>query len=173
MFLKVFDKAIDTTFEKNIEKYRNKLNRTTTAYELLLTKEMDFYSKLDPHLAVLAPLVQDLVYYAKSDETDKSTLCEEFREHLVNYLKRIPEMKNEIVLHQPYIPQDVFESASSLIGEMQAELSFWKETAKSLCGLNDTTIDVQKAEKISNAVLMRIAHLEFMIKKRLTELSEA
>lgn len=80
MFLKVFDKAIDTTFEKNIEKYRNKLSRTTTAYEFLLKKEMSFYEHLDPHMATLVPLVQDLAYYAKGDGLDESYQCKNYKE---------------------------------------------------------------------------------------------
>jgi len=173
MFLKVFEKAIDITFDKNIEKYRNKLSRSTAAYELLLKKEFEFYDKLDPSLATLVPLVQDLVYYARgNNDIDKPMQCEKYREHLLAYLKMIPEMKNEILLHQPYIQQNVFAAVSKLIEEMQKELFFFEETAKSLFGENDNAIDEIKAEEISKVVLMCVAHIEVVIKKRLTELSE-
>lgn len=173
MFLKIFEKAMDTTFEKNIEKYRNKLSRSTTAYELLLKKEFEFYDKIDPNLATLVPLVQDLVYYARgNDGIDEPTQCKEYKEHLMTYLKMIPEMKNEILLHQSYIPQNVFEAASALILEMQKELDFWKEVV-SLFGENGSAFDEKKAEEISNAVLMCVASIEVAIKQHLTELSEA
>lgn len=173
IFLKVFDKAIDTIFDKNIEKYRNKLSRTTTAYELLLKKELDFYERLDSHMATLVPLVQDLMYYAKGyEEFEQSAQCEKYRESLLIYLNMIPKLKNDDVLYQPYIPQNVWASVASLIGEMQKELEFWKETAKSLFGLNEIPVNVQKAEEISNSVLMQIAIVEIGMKKRLTELSE-
>lgn len=173
MFLKVFEKAIDITFDKNIEKYRNKLSRSTTAFEFLLKKEFEFYAKIDPHIATLVPLVQDLAYYAEgNDDFDEPTQCETYREQLLIYLRMIPEMKNENVLHQPYIPQNVFEAISTLIGEMQKELVFWKETGETLFGKNNNAIDTKKAKEISNDVLMRLAFVEVVIKKRLTELSE-
>lgn len=174
MFLKVFDKAINTTFDKNIEKYRNKLSRTTIAYELLLKKELDFYERLDPHMATLVPLVQDLAYYVKGDEGfEQSTQCEKYRENLLTYLNMIPKLKNDGVLYQPYIPQNIWTAVASLIGEMQKELEFWKETGESLFGLNEIPVKVLKAEKISSSLLMHIAIVETVVKKRLTELSEA
>jgi len=173
MFLKVFEKTIDTTLEKTIEKYRNKLNRSTIAYELLLKKEFEFYEKIDPNLATLVPLVQDLVYCAIGNEgIDEPAQCEEYKKHFLVYLEMIPKMKNEIVLHQPYIPQNVFATVSVLIGEMQKGLKFWYEVSKSLFGENDNSIDKMKAEEIKDAVLMCVASIEVVIKKRLTELSK-
>lgn len=45
---------------KNLEKYKNKLQRSTTAYEILLDKELSFYTNTDPILAELIILIQDL-----------------------------------------------------------------------------------------------------------------
>ena len=36
-----FEKGIDTAFDKKLEKYRNRVTRATTAYDLLLEKEKD------------------------------------------------------------------------------------------------------------------------------------
>ncbi len=174
MFLKAFGKAIDTTFEKNIAKYRNKLSRTTTAYEILLKKEFDYYQCLHSYIATLVPLVQDLVYYAKGDEGFvQSAQREKYREHLLNYLKMIPELKNYNVLYQPYIPQNVWLEVTSLIVEMQTAMTFWKETGDSLFGLNETPVNVSKAEQNSNSLLMKLAIIQTAVKNRLTELSEA
>ena len=60
--VKIVDKAIDASFERSTLKLSNRLERTTKAYEILLKKEFDYYEKLDPYLARIIPLVQDLVY---------------------------------------------------------------------------------------------------------------
>ena len=57
---KIIDKAIETSFEKSTIKFTNKLDRSTKAYEQLLNKEFEFYEKIDPYMATLVPLVQDL-----------------------------------------------------------------------------------------------------------------
>ena len=53
LFLKLFETGIEVSFEKNMEKYRNKLSRSTKAYEILLDKELGFYNVLDPYFATL------------------------------------------------------------------------------------------------------------------------
>ena len=35
LFIKFFETGIESSFEKNIEKFKNKLERTTRAYEIL------------------------------------------------------------------------------------------------------------------------------------------
>lgn len=50
---------------KKIEKFKNKLKRSTKAYEILLDREMRFYEKLDPITAELVSLEHDLLYYLK------------------------------------------------------------------------------------------------------------
>lgn len=173
MFFKVFDKAINTTFDKNFEKYRNKLSRRTTAYEILLKKEFDFYERLDIYLATLVPLVQDLVYYMKCDETyDQSKQYENYRKELITYLEIIPKFKNDCILYQSYIPEDLWIEVTSLISEMQKELKFWGETAKSLFSLEEQDININKAEEISFSILNQISKLEFSVKNRLIKLSE-
>lgn len=173
IFIKLFDKTIDNTFDKSIEKYRNKLSRTTTAYEILLNKEFAYYSTLDPHLATLVPLIQDLVFYAKRDGTiDKSTQNEKYREHFLRYLEMIPKAKNDVILYQPYIPGVISSLVSSLIHKMQSEVEFWANIAETLFEDNDNPINLQKAEEIKDSILMKIAEIEVNIKIRLTELSE-
>ena len=43
IFIKLVDTGLETSFSKSLEKYRNKLMRTTKAYEILLDREMQFY----------------------------------------------------------------------------------------------------------------------------------
>ena len=63
LLIKLFETGIESSFEKNLEKFRNKLERSTKAYEILLEREMRFYEKLEPIIAELVPLEHDLLYY--------------------------------------------------------------------------------------------------------------
>lgn len=51
LLIKLLETGIKSSFEKNLETIRNKLERSTKAYEILLEREMRFYEKLEPILA--------------------------------------------------------------------------------------------------------------------------
>lgn len=168
LLIKLLETGLESTFEKNIEKYRNKLSRSTKAFEVLLEKEFTYYSTLDPHLATLVPLIQDLVYYADmSNEMELGYRQAQYKENFLQYLKMIPEIKNDVVLYQPYIPQDIFEEVSELIGFMQRDLAFWSESGKVIFEEIKEAIDLNQAKMISDQVLLHIAAVEMEIKKRL------
>lgn len=170
---KIVDKAIDTSFEKSTIKLTNKLERTTKAYEILLRKEFDYYEKIDPYMATLVPLVQDLEYWAtKSQEDDSDDAKEKYREHILEYLKMIPEIKNDSVLFQPYIPEDIFEAVAVLLSSMQSEMKYLCFVGEVLYEKADGEIDTNKLKDISDKVLLSVALIEMRIKKRLTELSQ-
>ncbi len=169
---KIVDKAIDTSFEKSTIKFSNKLERTTKAYEILLKKEFDYYEKVDPYMATLVPLVQDLAYWAtKSQEGDPNTAKEKYRDLLLKYLKMIPEIKNDSVLFQPYVPVGIFEAVTVLLKNMQADLQFLELEGEILFGKTEGEIDTDKLKEISDKVLMSVALIEARVKNRLTELS--
>lgn len=169
---KIVDKAIDTSFEKSTIKLTNKLERTTKAYEILLRKEFDYYEKIDPYMATLVPLVQDLVYWAsESREGHSDNAKEKYREHLLEYLKMIPEIKNDSVLFQPYIPADIFEAVGLLLNNMQSDLQYLKFVGEVLYEKTDREIDTNKLKDISDKVLLSVALIETRVKNRLTELS--
>ena len=63
LLIKLFETGMESLFEKNLEKFRNKLERSTKAYEILLEREMRFYEKLEPITAELVPLEHDLLFY--------------------------------------------------------------------------------------------------------------
>ena len=119
LFVKFFTNVIDSSFEKSLEKYRNKISRSNRAYEILLDREMSYYEKIDPIFAELIPLVQDLVYLLENKQT------EEFREHLLRYAELIFNLKSEVLLHQSYIPESVFKASSEVVSEMQKSLDYW------------------------------------------------
>ena len=169
---KIVDKAIDTSFEKSTIKFSNKLERTTKAYEILLKKEFDYYEKVDPYMATLVPLVQDLAHWAtKSQEGDPNIAKEKYRELLLKYLKMIPEIKNDSVLFQPYVPVGIFEAVTVLLKNMQADLQFLELEGEILFGKTEGEIDTDKLKEISDKVLMSVALIETRVKNRLTELS--
>ena len=169
---KIVDKAIDTSFEKSTIKFTNKLERTTKAYEILLRKEFDYYEKIDPYMATLVPLVQDLEYWAtKSREDDSDNAKEKYREHLLEYLKMIPEIKNDSVLFQPYMPVDVFNAVALLLENMQSDMQYLGFVGEVLYEKTDGEIDTNKLKDIRDKVLMSVALIETRVKKRLTELS--
>lgn len=47
----IIDNAIDNSFAKSLEKYRNQLSRANAARTLVLNREMEFYQKIDAQLA--------------------------------------------------------------------------------------------------------------------------
>ena len=173
LLVKLFETGIESSFEKNLENYRNKLSRSTKAFEILLEKEFEYYSSLDPHLAMLVPLVQDLVYYSDmSNEMELSFRQSHYKEEILQYLKIIPDLKNNSVLYQPYIPERIFAEVSHLLGAMQQNLDFWSKAGNVVFKESEETIDIKKAKEISDSILLHIASGELAIKKRLTELSE-
>lgn len=171
---KIVDKAIDTSFEKSTIKLTNKLERTTKAYEILLQKEFDYYGKLDPYLATLVPLVQDLYYWSERFTSNESKDANEhYRERLLKYLKMIPELKNDCVMFQPYVPANIFETVSVLLKNMQSDLKYLGFVGEVMFDKNDGNIDLNKMQEISDKVLLSISLVETRIKNRLTELSKS
>ena len=101
LLIKLFETGIESSFEKNLEKFRNKLERSTKAYEILLEREMRFYEKLEPITAELVPLEHDLLYYLKHDEeADREKQCKAFREHFKRYCELVKDLKNENLIQQ-------------------------------------------------------------------------
>ena len=172
-FLKIFEASIESTFEKNLEKYRHRLSRSTSAYEILLEREMRFYEMIDPVYAELIPLEHDLLYYLKSHpEVDCEVLCTAFKECCERYTYQIKNLKNQTLVHQSYIPKDVFSATLSVVTQMQADLVYWTEMAKLLFSNQHDEIDYERGDEIVKVLLMKIAVSEMAVKERLKELAE-
>ena len=166
LFVKFFTNVIDSSFEKSLEKYRNKISRSNRAYEILLDREMSYYEKIDPIFAELIPLVQDLVYLLENKQT------EEFREHLLRYAELIINLKSEVLLHQSYIPESVFKASSEVVSEMQKSLDYWYKMAKLLFAEKYDDIDYDKGKNIVDDLLKLISLTEQVVKHRLQDMSE-
>ena len=174
IFVKIIDKAVDTSFEKSTIRFSNRLDRSTTAYKFLLKKEFDYYKKLDSYFATVVPMVQDFIYWAdKSQNIDSEYAKEKYRKLLLQYLKIIPEMKSICVMFQPYVPSNISEATVALLKNMQLrpDLEYLSFVAKVLYGKNDGSIDMHKMQEIKDKVLKSVALVEALIKNRVTELS--
>lgn len=172
LFIKFFETGIESSFEKNIEKFKNKLERTTRAYEILLEREMRFYEKIESITAELIPLEHDLLYYLKhNDGVEREKECEKFREYLKRYGELIILLKNENLIHQSYIPQDVFVAFTAVIKQMQDDIAWWFNMGKHLFSGEYDKIDYEKGENIVETLLMHLAFAQNKVRKRLKHLS--
>ena len=175
IFVKIIEKAVDTSFEKSTIRFSNRLDRSTRAYKFLLKKEFDYYKKLDSYFATLVPMVQDFIYWADKSQNNNSEYAKEkYRNLLLQYLKIIPEMKNICVMFQPYVPNNISEATVALLRKMQLrpDLEYLSFVAKVLYGKNDGSIDINKMQEIKDKILKSVALVETLIKNRVTELSQ-
>lgn len=172
LLIKLFEAGIESSFEKNIEKFKNKLERSTRAYEILLEREMRFYEKLEPLVAELVPLIHDLRYYLEThEELELEKECEMFRSHFKRYCELIKIFKNENLVHHSYIPQDIFDAFTALVKQMQDDLPWWFNSAKLIFDGKYDHIDCDKGEELVDILLMKLAFAETMVRKRLKQLS--
>ena len=171
---KIIDKTIETSFEKSTIKFTNKLERSTRAYEMLLNKEFEFYGKLDPYMASLVPLVQDLEFWLQKHEEEKTDNTKaNYKECLLKYLEAIPNLKNDSILYQPYIPVEVFNSVTSLIAHMQDNLKMLGNYGEIIFEKKEGNLDFDKMKVFVEGELKLIALIETLIKARLIELTES
>lgn len=172
LFLKLFETGIESSFEKKMERYKNKLERSTQAYEILLDREMHFYKKTEPIIAELLPLESDFVYCVKPDEGWlRTNQCETLRTHMMRYCELIKLLKTEIALHQTYIPEDVMLVFTAVVKQMQNDLTFWADTVRTVIENPTADVDTDRVQNTANGLLKRIAQAEMTVKKRLQKLS--
>ena len=176
LFVKLFEKSVDSVFEKNLERYKNKLTRTTTAYEMLLNKELEFYDKIDPLYAELIVLFQDLIYYSDSKNgfgANKQWRDEKYKDYVLRFFELIIETKKEVLVYQVYVPNKIFGACLEVVKEMQQSVEHWTKVGEVLFTQSDEIIDSVKSEEISDAILKDIVLAQVLIKERLNELSTA
>lgn len=171
LLVKLFETGIETSFEKSFEKFKNKLERSNRAYEILLEREMRFYERLEPISAELIPLVHDLRYFLEHhDGIERESECNHFREKFKRFVELCITLKNENLIHQSYIPQEVFSAYSEVAKQMQDDMTVWFEMAEQLFSGDYEKIDYDKSEEMVEILLMRLAFAETMVRKRLSQL---
>lgn len=171
LLVKLFESGIESSFEKSFAKFKNKLERSTRAYEILLDREMRFYEKLEPINAELVPLEHDLRYFLEYHEgIEREIECKDFRDHFGRYIILIKNLKNEILIHQPYLPQDVVVAYSNVVNRMQDDTPWWAAMAKLLFAGEYNKIDYKKGDEIVDGLLMQLSVAETLVRKRLLKL---
>lgn len=170
--VKLFEAGIESSFEKNMEKFKNRLERSTQAYEILLNREMRFYEKLEPITAELVPLEHDLLYFLRHHEdAERKVECEAFREHFMRYCELVKILKNENLIHQSYIPQEVFSAFIEVVKQMQDDIDYWFDMSKLLFAGEYDRIDYEKGENTVGLLLGYLAFAETKVRSRLQQLS--
>ncbi len=125
LFIKFFESSIESSFEKNIEKFKNKLERSTRAYEILLEREMRFYDHIDPIIAQLIPVLRDLEDSSRHDPTsNREEQYNAFRKYFLQYCEILKQLKNEALLHQAYLSIDIFTAVTDVVKLMQDGLLY-------------------------------------------------
>lgn len=172
LFVKFFESGIETSFAKNLERFKNKLERSTRAYEILLDREMRFYENIEPIVAELIPLEHDLLYYLKHHEgAEREKECEAFRESFKQYGELAKTLKNENLIHHTYIPQEVFSAFTAVVKQMQDDAHYWFDMAKLLFAGEYDKIDYDKGKTTVETLLKLLAIAETSVKERLQQLS--
>ncbi len=87
---------------------------------------MRFYEKVDVLIAELVPVEQDLLFYLKKDSADNQ--WNEFRRNFLRYCELTKDLKNESLIHQLYIPEEIVKAFRELVKQMQEDVNFWGET---------------------------------------------
>lgn len=82
-------------------------------------------------------------------------------------------MKNENIIHQSYIPQDVFTAYTTVVVQMQDDMQLWFDMAKFLFSGEYDKIDYEKCEVTVATLLKHLAFGETMVRNRLEQLSGA
>ena len=81
------------------------------------------------------------------------------------------DLKNENLIHQSYIPQEIFNAFTSVVKQMQDDMSLWFDMAKFLFAGEYDKIDYEKCGTMIDTLLMQLAFAETIVRKRLKQLS--
>lgn len=167
---KYIDSLIKKSANKELEKAKNKMARSMSAYELLLNKEFEYYQKIDNIYASLIVDIQDVYWYmVEARNLEFEQRCNKLKEISIRIVKIVPELKNFNLMYQCYIPLDVFKGTGYVIGCLQDGL----EKLVSNIELFYDNMDIDKEELLEyeDNVLMSIAWANNKIKDRLSNLS--
>lgn len=172
LIIKFFETGIESSFEKKFEKFKNKLERSTKAYEIILDREMRFYKELEPIIAELIPIEHDLLYYLRyNEESNREKQSDAFKTNFKRYCQLVIELKKSTLIHHSYIPQDIFNAFTSVVKQMQDSMPLWRDMTKLLSVGEYSKIDYIKCEIVIDDFLKRLSFAETMVVKRLKELS--
>lgn len=173
LFIKFFESGIESSFEKSLERFKNKMERSTRAYEILLDREMKFYEKIDPIVAELIVLQQNMLFCLEENETmGLENRHKDFCECFKSYSEQVIALQNQYLIHQSYIPREIFGALANVVNQVRENMCYWVKVEKLLrLGENDA-IDYSMGKEKSDAVLNSIAAAETKVYNRLHQLCE-
>jgi hypothetical protein len=171
LVIKSFETGIETIFQKNIEKYRDQLSRSSRAYEMILNKEMDFYEKVDLIFAELVPLAHSIKRCFDKEEhfeSEKNAQC--FWMYLQQYSELYDKLKTAILIHQAYIPEEILLSYTALSKTMYDDTISLLELGKATFA-EGNDVDNEMVQKMFDNFLNVLIIPSALVKKRLQMLS--
>ena len=169
----IIGKIVDIAVEKSTIKFTNKLERSTKAYEILLDKEFECYEKVGIHLATLVSLIQDLHFWTlESLKNNSESTKKKHKEFLLNYLRIIQILKNDVVRFQLYVPKNVLTTLNLLVQCLQEKSRYFGDVSKIMFENSEDNIDEKEMNDTVSKLLTLIDLVEASIKDRLMELTK-
>lgn len=150
-----FETIIKSVYEKNLEQFKDNLYRGTSAYELLLDREMKFYDEIHEDMVELARLQYELRVSLDRD-SKLNTSIDEFIQQYKKYTELFISIKNKVLVNRLYIPKEIIESFLEFIRQIEINHKFWFEIAGII--LNDRYDSINKAdcEKMINSFIFSL-----------------
>lgn len=169
---KYLEIVMETSAEKTIKKLENRLAKNLSAFEMLLNKEFEFYTKVDTSLSDIIVQIQDFSFYLQNkEELERSIQCKKAKSKIISVLKVIPIIKSYILTYQAYVPKSVFSVTSDFIVTLQEDINDMYRSLESLCLNKISEIDYPKIDEIEKKTLMNIALIRLRTQQRLSELA--
>lgn len=160
---KAVDSAIGHAFDRKLEEYKLELDsafelykddlfRASVARALILDREVRYFDEVDKILAELIPLMHDM-----ADSVSAHRFAKRDKKVLLRYLELIPELKNVLLVYEPYIDRCVWLSMRDLVVRLQDDIAGWSDACKKLSSRTIDEEDVEWSQKTRDEVLRRIA----------------
>lgn len=160
---------------KKQKKLDDGLARSKAAYDIILKKEFDYYENADSIYAKLIPGIQDIsaaLVNGYPKEYSKESRERITQEEILIYLKSIKELKNLLLMHDIYIPDEVSKASRNVIQLMQSEADFISEELEKLWNGRENEMRKEECQRVSESILFSYATVRFLIKKRLETLAK-
>ncbi len=170
----IIEKYIHTQIEnsanKELEKIKNDLSRSLSAYEILLNKELEYYQKIDKIYAQLAVDICDIDFYSTdAKEMDTSDRNKYVEEVVLRILQSIKDLKNLNLVFQVYVPIEIFNITGDVYAYLQDNCDLMKDIV--LAVFDRKECDVTEIEKFKDKSISLICLANATIRNRLENLS--
>jgi len=172
---KYVEQLIETSANKTIETLKHKFNRTTSAYELLLRKEFDYYESIEGIYSKLIIGVQDL--YASICDAYKCELMDEAKRHVIaleemnKYYEALFALKDLHLRFEAYLPVEVWEANKEVCRWMQETKDLFQDSLAKAFDGREPEVNKEECKTLMTATLGTISIAVKKNRERLVELS--